>query len=119
MLSLQKPASSFAPLSFCAQQASTWVSAIYVDKLLPFAQVIAATKRAPLADRKQKKRDEAEMEEHEPALEPQPKRAKTSKTSIMGDKQKALKTIALGGFTASLTEQVIEAAASAGQACSI
>ena len=57
------------------------------------------------------------MEEHETALEPPLKKAKTDKLSVMGDKQKALRTIALGGFSASLTEQAVQAATSAGQVC--
>ena len=55
------------------------------------------------------------MEEHEKGLEPPLKKAKTNKVSVMGDNQKALRTIALGGYPASQTEQAIQAAMSAGQ----
>ena len=57
------------------------------------------------------------MEEHEAALEPPLKKIKSGVISVMGDKQKALRSVALGGVPASLAEHAVQAAKSAGQVC--
>lgn len=78
-------------------------------------QVIPATKRAPLADRKQKRKDEAEDVGHADQVEPPSKRAKQTKPPFTDDKQKALRTIVLGSFFESQLEQVVKLASSAGE----
>jgi len=80
-------------------------------------QVVAATKRAPLAKRKQMKKDEAEEGEGLGAEEDQPpaKKTKLEELTVMGDKQKALRTVALGNLSAGIVEHGLELAASAGK----
>lgn len=77
-------------------------------------QVISANKRAPLAKRKQMKEDGegAAAEEDQPP----PKKKKLDELLVAGDKQKALRTVALGNLSSDTLEQGLELAASVGKA---
>jgi len=75
---------------------------------------VAATKRAPLAERKQQRKDEAE-EGAEAEEEQPPAKKKKVEVLVMGDKQKALRTVAVGNLSAETLEQGLEFAASVGQ----
>jgi hypothetical protein len=78
---------------------------------------VAASKRAPLAERKQMKKDEAAEREEVGAEEDQPpaKKKKLDQVTIMGDKQKVHRTVALGSLSAGNVEYGLELAASAGK----
>ena len=79
-----------------------------------------ATKRAPLADRKQKRRDREEADEPDQSMPESPhKRVKKSTLSVvMDDKQKALRSVALGGFAESCSEHALKLASAAGEVLS-
>ena len=67
-----------------------------------------------MAKRKQMKEDgeEAAAEEDQPP----PKKKKLDELLVMGDKQKALRTVALGNLSADTVGQGLELAASVGKA---
>lgn len=70
-------------------------------------QVAPAAKRAPLAERKQKRKDNEAATDIADALEPPQKKANSTKGTVMDDKQKALRTIALGNLSAGTISKAI------------